>query len=64
MYESAVLAIWFSSIIAGAVITMLIPNIFPGATENRRRQDQLVQMSSEEALQRTRVSQAWIERAA
>lgn len=64
MYETVVLALWFSSIIAGAVITMLIPNVFTGTTENRRRPDQLVQMSPEEALQRTRASQAWIERAA
>ncbi len=64
MYETAVLAIWFSSIIVGAVITMFIPHIFTEASRSRRRQDQQVQMSPEETLQRTRASQAWIERAA
>jgi hypothetical protein len=64
MYTTAVLAIWFSSSIAGVVITMLIPHIFTEATGSWRRSDQLMPESSEEAFQRTRASQPWIERAA
>lgn len=35
MYETAVLVIWCSSVIAGMMVTMLMPHIFTESTGNR-----------------------------
>jgi hypothetical protein len=51
MDEIVMLAIWFSSVIAGMLVTMIMPYIFRESTGKGGVQDQLVRMPSEEALQ-------------
>jgi uncharacterized membrane-anchored protein YhcB (DUF1043 family) len=64
MDETAMLAIWFSSMIAGMLMTMIMLRFFTEPIRNGEKLDQLVQKSSEEALQRQRTSEVWIGRAA
>jgi hypothetical protein len=64
MYETTALAIWFSSIIAGMITTMLMPHIYRESTGNGERKGQLVRMPSEADIQRHRTSMVGIERAA
>jgi hypothetical protein len=64
MHEIAILIIWFSSIIAGMMLTMLLPHIFPEASGNGERQDELVPMSSEEELRERSTSEVPVGKAA
>jgi hypothetical protein len=64
MHEVAVLTIWFSSIIAGMMVTMLLPHIFPEAPGNKERQDQFVPVPSEEGLRERRASEIHVGKAA
>jgi hypothetical protein len=64
VHEAALLTIWFSSTIAGMLITILMPHIITEVTGNGRSQNQPVPISSDESLQRQRTEETWIERAA
>ncbi len=50
MAESAIVVIWFASIIAGMVLTMLMPKIFAESPANEVRQGEAAHAPSLEML--------------
>ena len=51
MHEMTVLTIWFAINIAGVILTMLMPRIFPDAPRKVEKRDNVVQMSAYENLE-------------
>jgi hypothetical protein len=64
MHEVAILAIWFSFTIAGMILTILMPHIFPDSPGKNGEQDQLVRVSSEDGLQGHRIAIGRVRKAA
>ncbi|MBK9307502.1 MAG: hypothetical protein IPM58_10540 [Nitrospira sp.] len=51
MHESAIVVIWFALQIAGFILTMLMPQIFPDAPREVEEQNNVLPMSTYEKLE-------------
>lgn len=51
MHEMTSVTIWFALYVAGAILTMLLPRIFPDAPGKGEERDNVVQMPAYERLE-------------
>ncbi len=51
MHEMTSVMIWFALYVAGAILTMLMPRVFPDAPGKVEERDNVVQMSAYESLE-------------
>ena len=64
MHEMTALTIWFAINIAGVILTMLMPRIFPNAPHGAEAQDSVAHRSSYEDLEGDRMSIVYSDKAA
>ena len=64
MHETAILTIWFATHIAGVILTLLMPMMFPDAPQRVNSRDNVVQLTACENLEGGHVLMVYRDRAA
>lgn len=64
MHDMAVLMIWFAMNIAGVILTMCLPQIFPDAPSGEEVRDEVVHLAPYEGFEGERMSIIYGEKAA